>query len=136
MQFSILPKTAMKTIWKNTSQKYDALAQNVEGKQQTNSSLHKIKDKSQNLLTLENCVNRSIPLTNKKIWDQLNNHHKKSDLNLINISETIKINTAALARVTDGLLQPTFNIKEKMKRNLEAIPLFGHLSQDLSSFTC
>ena len=32
MQFSILPKKAMKTIWKNTSQKYDALAQNVEGK--------------------------------------------------------------------------------------------------------
>ena len=39
----------------------------------------------------------------------------------------------ALLRVTNGLLEANCNIKESIKRNLDAISLLGHLSQDLLS---
>ena len=42
----------------------------------------------------------------------------------------------ALVRGTDGLLQANCNIKETIKRNLDAISLLGHISQDLSLLRC
>ena len=41
--------------------------------------------------------------------------------------------TVAFVRVTDGLLQANCEIKETIKRNLDAISLLGHVSQELSS---
>ena len=55
----------------------DPLAQRVEGKWQTKLTSEKVKEKSQNLLTPENCMKLSVPLTNKEIWSQLNNFQKK-----------------------------------------------------------
>ena len=70
----------------------------------------KIKEKSHNPLTLENRVNLSVPLTNKNIWSQLNNHQKKSDLRLIK-SFTCYSHWWLIAR--------QFNIKELVKENLD-----------------
>ena len=49
----------------------------------------KVKEKSQNLLIPENCMKLSVPLTNKEIWNQLNNSQKKSDLRIINMQKNI-----------------------------------------------
>ena len=49
----------------------------------------KVKEKSQNLLIPENCMKLSVPLTNKEIWNQLNNFQKKSDLRIINMQKNI-----------------------------------------------
>ena len=49
----------------------------------------KVKEKSQNLLVPENCMKLSVPLTNKEIWNQLNNFQKKSDLRIINMQKNI-----------------------------------------------
>ena len=111
----------------------DPLAQRVEGKWQTKLTSGKVKEKSQNLLTPENCMKLSVPLTNKEIWSQLSNFQKKSDLRIINMQKNIHKASVALGRVTDGLLQANCNIKETIKRNLDAISLLGHVSQDLSS---
>ena len=46
-----------------------------------------------------------VPLTNKEIWNQLNNFQKKSDLWIINMQKNIQKTAVALVRVTDGLLQ-------------------------------
>ena len=46
-----------------------------------------------------------VPLTNKEIWNQLNNFQKKSDLRIINMQKNIQKAAVALVRVTDGLLQ-------------------------------
>ena len=46
----------------------DPLAQRVEGKWQTRLTSEKVKEKSQNLLTPENCMKLSVPLRNKEIW--------------------------------------------------------------------
>ena len=61
----------------NNEEKYgpkipDPLAQRVEGKWKTKVAPEKVKEKSQNLQTPENCMKLSVPLTNKKIWNQLN----------------------------------------------------------------
>ena len=111
----------------------DPLGQRVEGKRQTKLKSEKLKKKSKNLLTPENCTKLSVPLTNKEIWIQLNNFQKKSDLRIINMQKNIQKAAVALARVTDGLLQANCNIKETIKINLDAISLLGHVSQDLSS---
>ena len=89
----------------------DPLAQRVVGKWQTMLTSEKVKEKSQNLLTPENCMKLSVPLTNKEIWNQLNNLQKKSEL----------------------LLQVNCNIKISIKRNLDAISVLAHVSEDLSS---
>ena len=70
---------------------------------------------------------------NKEIWNQLNNFQKKSDLRIINMHKNIQKAAVALLRVTNGLLEANCNIKESIKRNLDAISLLGHLSQDLFS---
>ena len=70
----------------------------------------------------------SIPLTNKEIWNQLNNFPKKSDLWIINMQKNIQKAAVALVRVADGLLQPNCNIKETIKRNLDEIKFPGHVS--------
>ena len=49
------------------------------------------------------------------------------------MQKNIQKAAAALVRVTDGLLQANRNIKETIKRNLDAISLLGHISKDLSS---
>ena len=49
----------------------------------------KVKEKSQNLVIPENCMKLSVPLTNKEIWNQLNNSQKKSDLRIINMQKNI-----------------------------------------------
>ena len=68
---------------------------------------------------------------NKEIWNQLNNFQKKSDLRIINMHKNIQKAAVALLRVTNGLLEANCNIKESIKRNLDAISLLGHVSQDL-----
>ena len=70
----------------------------------------------------------SIPLTNKEIWNQLNNFQKKSDLWIINMEKNIQKAAVALVRVTDGLLQANCNIKETIKRNLDETTFPGHVS--------
>ena len=70
----------------------------------------------------------SIPLTNKEIWNQLNNFQKKSDLWIINMEKNIQKAAVALVRVTDGLLQANWNIKETIKRNLDETTFPGHVS--------
>ena len=110
----------------------DPLAQRAEGKCQTKLTSEKVKEKSQNLLTPENCMKLSVPLTNKEICSQLNNFQKKSGLRIINMQKNIQKAAVALVRVTDGLLQANCNIKETIKRNLDAISLLSHVSQDLS----
>ena len=50
----------------------------------------KVKEKSKNLLIPENCMKLSVPLTNKEIWNQLNNFQKKSDLRIINMQKNIQ----------------------------------------------
>ena len=74
----------------------------------------------------------SVPLTNKEIWNQLNNFQKKSDIRTINMQKNIQKAAFVLIRVTNGLLQANYNIKETIKRNLDEISLFDHVSQDLS----
>ena len=74
----------------------------------------------------------SVPLTNKEIWNQLNNFQKKSDIRIINMQKNIQKAAFVLIRVTNGLLQANYNIKETIKRNLDEISLFDHVSQDLS----
>ena len=49
------------------------------------------------------------------------------------MEKNIQISTVALVRVTDGLLKANCNIKESIKKNLDAISLLGHVSQDFSS---
>ena len=49
------------------------------------------------------------------------------------MQKNIQKAAVALVRVTDGLLQANCNIKETIKRNLDAISLLGHVSQDFSS---
>ena len=49
------------------------------------------------------------------------------------MEKNIQKSTAALVRVTDGLLKASCNIKESIKKNLDAISLLGHVSQDFSS---
>ena len=125
----------------NNKEKYgpkisDPLAQRVEGKWQTKLTSKTVKEKSQNLLTPENCMKLSVPLTNKEFWSQLNNFQKKSDLRIINMQKNIQKAAVGLVRVTDGLLQANCNIKETIKRNLDAISLLGHVSQDFSSLRC
>ena len=98
----------LKSIDDDSNEEYgpkisDPLAQRVVGKRQTKLTSEKVKEKSQKLLTPENCMKLSVPLTNKEIWNQLNNLQKKSDL----------------------LLQVNCNIKESIKRNLDAISLLG-----------
>ena len=98
----------LKSIDHDSNEEYgpkisDPLAQRVVGKRQTKLTSEKVKEKSQKLLTPENCMKLSVPLTNKEIWNQLNNLQKKSDL----------------------LLQVNCNIKESIKRNLDAISLLG-----------
>ena len=70
----------------------------------------------------------SIPLTNKEIWNQLNNFQKKSDFWIINMQKNIQKAAVALVRVTDGLLQANCNIKETIKRNFDEITFPGHVS--------
>ena len=111
----------------------DPLTQRVGGKWQTKLTSEKVKEKSQNLLTPENCMKLSVPLTNKEIWSQFNNFQKKSDLRIINMQKNIQKAAAAIVRVTDGLLQANCKIKETIKGSLDAISLLGHVSQDLSS---
>ena len=77
----------------------DPLAQRVEEKWQTKLTSEKVKEKSQNLMKL------GVQLTNKEIWNQLNNFQKKSDLRIINMQKNIQKAAVALVRVTDGLLQ-------------------------------
>ena len=98
----------LKSIDDDSNEEYgpkisDPLAQRVAGKRQTKLTSEKVREKSQKLLTPENCMKLSVPLTNKEIWNQLNNLQKKSDL----------------------LLQVNCNIKESIKRNLDAISLLG-----------
>ena len=82
----------------------DPLAQRVEGKWQTKLTSEKVKEKSQNLQTSENCMKLSVPLTNKKIWSQLNNFQKKADLRIINMQKNIQKAAVTLVRVTNGLI--------------------------------
>ena len=96
-------------------------------------NIRKVKGKSQNLLTPENCMKLSVPLTNKEISNQLNNFQKKLGLRIISMQKNIHKAAVALVRVIDGLSQANYNIKESIKRNLGAISLLGHVSQDLSS---
>ena len=49
------------------------------------------------------------------------------------MEKNIQKSTVALVRVTDGLLKANCNIKESIKKNLDAISLLGHVSQDFSS---
>ena len=51
------------------------------------------------------------------------------------MQKNIQKDIVALVRVT-GLLQANHNIKETIKRNLDAISLLGHVSQGLSSLRC
>ena len=74
----------------------------------------------------------SVPLTNKEIWNQLNNFQKKSDIRIINMQKNIQKAAFVLFRVTNGMLQANYNIKETNKRNLDEISLLDHVSQDLS----
>ena len=83
----------------------DLLAQRIEGKWQTKLTSKKVKEKSQNLLTPENCMRLSIPLINKEIWKQLNNFQKKSDLRILSIQSNIQKAAFVAVRATDGLLQ-------------------------------
>ena len=76
-----------------------------------------------------------VPLTNKEIWNQLNNFQKKSDIRITNMQKNIQKAAVALVRVTDDPLQANWNIKELIKRNLDAILLLGHLSRVLSSLS-
>ena len=94
----------------------DPLVQRVEGKWQTKLTSEKVKEKSQNLLTPENCMKLSVPLTNKEIWSQLNSFLKKLDVRIINMQKNIQKVAAALIRVTGGLLQANCNIKETIKK--------------------
>ena len=96
----------------------DPLVQRVEGKLQTKLTSEKVKEKSQNLLTPENCLKLSVPLTNKEIWGQLNSFLKKSDLRIINMQKNIQKAAVALIRVTGDLLQANCNIRETIKKTL------------------
>ena len=107
-------------------------AERVKGKWQTKLTSERVKDKSWNLLIPENCIKLSAPLTNKEIWNQFNNFQKKSDLRIISIQKNIQKAAVALVTFTDGLLQASCNIKETIKRNLDAISPMGHVPQDLS----
>ena len=67
----------------------DPLAQIEEGKWQAKLTSEKVREKSQNLLTPENCMKLSVPFRNNEIWNQLNNFQKKSDLRIINMQKNV-----------------------------------------------
>ena len=96
----------------------DLLAQRIEGKWQTKLTSKKVKEKSQNLLTPENCMRLSIPLINKEIWKQLNNFQKKSDLRILSIQSNIQKAEFVAVRATDGLLQANCKSRNQSKETL------------------
>ena len=99
----------------------ESIAKRVELKWQTKLTLDQLKEKSKNLLFLENCPKLSASLTNKELFSQLN------------LQKNIQKANIALDQVTNNLLQDKGKIKTMMKNILDAIALMGHSLQDIST---
>ena len=99
----------------------ESIAKRVELKWQTKLTLDQLKEKSKNLLFLENCPKLSAPLTNKELFSQLN------------LQKNIQKANIALDQVTNNLLQDKGKIKTMMKNILDAIALMGHSLHDIST---